>query len=36
MAKYENLGKGFIKPDKWIDTPYSDITKPVNDNASDQ
>jgi cyclase len=29
LAKYDDLGKGFIKADKWIDTLYSDITQPV-------
>jgi glyoxylase-like metal-dependent hydrolase (beta-lactamase superfamily II) len=25
LAKYEDLGKGFIKPDAWIDTLYAEI-----------
>lgn len=25
LAKYEDLGKGFIKPDAWIDTLYTEI-----------
>jgi glyoxylase-like metal-dependent hydrolase (beta-lactamase superfamily II) len=36
LAKYEDLGKGFIKADKWIDTLYSDITKPVAGTDSNQ
>jgi len=36
LAKYEDLGKGFIKADKWIDTLYSDITKPVIGSPSGQ
>jgi glyoxylase-like metal-dependent hydrolase (beta-lactamase superfamily II) len=27
MAKYQDLGKGFIKADAWIETLYADVTK---------
>ena len=26
LAKYEDLGKGFIKTDAWIDLLYADVT----------
>jgi len=26
LAKYEQLGKGFIRTDAWIDTLYADVT----------
>ncbi len=27
LAKYEDLGKGFIKTEAWIDVLYEDVTK---------
>jgi len=33
LAKYDDLGKGFIKADKWIETLYSDVTQPVVEGA---
>jgi hypothetical protein len=27
LAKYEDLGKGFIKTDAWIDVLYGEVTR---------
>jgi len=32
LAKFDDLGKGFIKTDAWMDVLYADLQlKPVND-----
>jgi glyoxylase-like metal-dependent hydrolase (beta-lactamase superfamily II) len=34
LAKYEDLGKGFIKTDAWIDLLYKEVTRPTTGAAA--